>query len=789
MELDRFLDRLEGVTGGPDQFYGRCPAHDDRSASLSITEGTDGRILLRCHAGCGFSEIVGAMGLEPRHLFPGHEPPVTLAELAAAKQLPVEFLAQHGLHDLPASGVGITYRGLDGRQLVKTRSAPAARQGSRWPPGEPLMAYGLWRLVEFAAGRWLVLVEGESDALTGWLHGLPTIGIPGASTAEQTIDAPMLAGITTILVIQEPDAGGETFVRGVAARLKALGWNGDARVVTVDPDKDLSELHLRVGSAGFAAAFNTAAQRARPIGEVVGAFDASGGEDRSWPDPRPLGTAQAPLPHLAPNSLPASIADSVADSARRLGCPIEFVAVPMVIGLGTIVGRKVCIRPKAQDCWTVVGNLWGAIVSPPGTLKSPAADEGLRPLKALEADYRAEHQAQAPQHELRRIESKVRRADLEATVRDAVKNGQDLAGLRPLAAAALVAVPGPRRLVTSDATIEKLAEVLAQNPNGLLYVRDELSGWLRQFEREGHEADRAFFLESWDGKGDYTVDRIGRGTIHVSANCLSVFGTIQPAVLADYLRAAVRGGANDDGLVQRLQLLITGDEDVWTGIDSPPDAAAYDRTLQVFRNLDRMAPGQFGAIQDDGLPFLRFSGQAQRLFNEWLASLEAKLRDPSVHPALRAHLAKYRSLTPSLALLFHLSDVAGGLVRAGPVSEGALDLAIEWATLLEAHARRLYEGVMNLSSGVARLAEKITRGELRSGFTARDVQRKRWAGLDRDSIDDALDVLEDAGWIRRRSLRTRGRSKVTFEVNPRLGAPTSVAFVSASSGPDAGTAE
>lgn len=51
----------------------RCPAHEDRSPSLSIAEGADGRALLHCHAGCETSAVVAALGLEWSALFPdGH---------------------------------------------------------------------------------------------------------------------------------------------------------------------------------------------------------------------------------------------------------------------------------------------------------------------------------------------------------------------------------------------------------------------------------------------------------------------------------------------------------------------------------------------------------------------------------------------------------------------------------------------------------------------------------------------------------------------------------------------
>ncbi len=65
-----------------------------------------------------------------------------------------------------------------------------------------------------------------------------------------------------------------------------------------------------------------------------------------------------------------------------------------------------------------------------------------------------------------------------------------------------------------DTTVEKLGELLNQNPRGLLLMRDELSGLLRTLDKPGREGDREFFLEGWNGTGSYTYDRISRGTTH-----------------------------------------------------------------------------------------------------------------------------------------------------------------------------------------------------------------------------------------------------------------------------------
>src|SRR5690606_21503852 len=89
--------------------------------------------------------------------------------------------------------------------------------------------------------------------------------------------------------------------------------------------------------------------------------------------------------------------------------------------------------------------------------------------------------------------------------------------------------PKAKRYKTNDATIEKLSNILLDNPNGIMIIRDELAGWLSSLQKFGREGDREFYLESWNGYGSYTVDRVGRGTIHIPSLCLSIFGGIQPS--------------------------------------------------------------------------------------------------------------------------------------------------------------------------------------------------------------------------------------------------------------------
>jgi hypothetical protein len=70
MEITDFLSRLTKVKGRNGSWTACCPAHEDRSPSMSVKELSDGRILIHCFGGCGTDSILGALGLTMGDLFP-----------------------------------------------------------------------------------------------------------------------------------------------------------------------------------------------------------------------------------------------------------------------------------------------------------------------------------------------------------------------------------------------------------------------------------------------------------------------------------------------------------------------------------------------------------------------------------------------------------------------------------------------------------------------------------------------------------------------------------------------
>lgn len=71
MPIDQILDRLDKVKSqGKNKWMACCPSHDDKNPSLAVSELPDGRILIKCFAGCGAIEILTAIGLGLTDLFP-----------------------------------------------------------------------------------------------------------------------------------------------------------------------------------------------------------------------------------------------------------------------------------------------------------------------------------------------------------------------------------------------------------------------------------------------------------------------------------------------------------------------------------------------------------------------------------------------------------------------------------------------------------------------------------------------------------------------------------------------
>jgi putative DNA primase/helicase len=491
-------------------------------------------------------------------------------------------------------------------------------------------------------------------------------------------------------------------------------------------------------------------------------------------EPMPLPGELSPVHAFDYDLLPDALHRWVKDIAERVSCPADFVAIPAMLALSCVIGRKVSVRPQANSDWTVTANLWGKIIGRAGAIKTPAMSQATAPLKRLAARAQERYKAEMKESSQSQRVKKLQDEAAEKLARGALaKNlGADVAHLLP--AGEDDPEPILRRYTTANATMEALGELLRQNPQGMMLERDEIMGLLRELERDDKADHRAFLLETWDGNGSFTFDRIGRGlNLHIPHLCLSIVGTTQPGRIKKYLSDALRGGASDDGLIQRFSMSVWPDQSgEWVNVDRWPDDQAKKTAWAVFDRLDELDPQSIGALQDtdfngepEGTPYLRLEDKALSVFVEWRTELEDRLRSGDLHPAMESHLAKYRKLVPALALICHLAD--GG---HGPVTETAMLRALGWAVYLESHAKRIYGQALAPEVTTAKLIlSRIKRGNLpRDGFGSRDVWRPNWSGLtDAETVNTGLAYLVAMDWLIMEKVKTEGRPSTLYRLNGR----------------------
>lgn len=253
----------------------RCPRHDDRTNSAWLGDHQWG-----C-AACGFTEhfdtLADLLGVDlPEQVQRG----LTVAAYAEKKGLSLSTLQRAGVHEQVGKFgdalVAIPYRDADGHVLRTKLRGP---KGSWWAKdGEGTPLYGLDVLAS-RPGEPVLLVEGESDCHAGWERGVLVVGVPGA-TLFKAEHAEALQG-RSVVVWQEPDEAGATFVQRLAA------WFPKAKVLTAvqhhgEPVKDLCDLHQRVAQSGesWRDVWPSIIRTAFPIGSQppVVAFDTIAGD-------------------------------------------------------------------------------------------------------------------------------------------------------------------------------------------------------------------------------------------------------------------------------------------------------------------------------------------------------------------------------------------------------------------------------------------------------------------------------------------------------------------------------
>ena len=197
MDVHDILQRLHGVKGGSGQWSARCPAHDDKRQSLSISQGKDGRVLLRCHAGCSVDSICANLGISVKDLFVENQP-------KERSQVVATYTYPSGAQKLRYSDKHFSWRHPDGK--------------GGWEYNRKGVPHSLYVAGELSGV--VYVAEGEKDADS--LHNLGYDAVSGEDGAGPGKWRPeyteQLRGLF-VVIFQDNDQVGKDYARETASAL------------------------------------------------------------------------------------------------------------------------------------------------------------------------------------------------------------------------------------------------------------------------------------------------------------------------------------------------------------------------------------------------------------------------------------------------------------------------------------------------------------------------------------------------------------------------------------------
>jgi hypothetical protein len=727
--LETLLARVPSAKKVGKGWSARCPAHNDRRASLSIAEGDDGTVLVKCHAGCDTAVIVAAVGLKLADLFPpqsGVTPSRNGKAKSGGRTFPTanaavaELERRHGkrsalwtYHDVTGEPVGLVVRWdrSDGKDIL-----PLARHADGWrikamPQPRPL--YGLPNL---AAARLVVVTEGEKAADAARSLGFTaTTSAGGSEAAEQTYWGP-LAG-KDVWILPDNDPPGRKYADTVAGILAQLTPAPVVRVVELPDLPDGGDIVDWIDAHGEAAEPDGMWTEIEAMAQAVEPWRPGDADDLAY----------RPFPV---DALPVPVRGFVMELAAATGNDPACAALAALVVLAGAVGNRVAVQVKRG--WVEPAILWGAIVARSGTTKSALLKLATRPLVEMYKEARQQFAEDLATYEAERQRYAVERDRWKAAQKKGAGPGDP--PVEPEA-------PTERRLLVSDVTCEKLGVLLHDNPLGLLLMRDELAAWIGAFDRYasgGKGSDAPAWLSFFDSAPVVIDRKSAAGTIFVERASVSVLGSIQPGTLGRVFGAAER----ESGLLARLLLLQPPRQPVvWT------DEELSEGTATDWANLLRALMDIQPGADDQGKPRPRLIPLAPDAKPVYVAWHDAHGRDVAdTHSDdLAAHFAKLKGICPRLALLFVCVEAVAEGKAVAAIGRDHIERAIAVTDWFKHEARRVYFMLdeSDAECDQRRLVDWI--GHKGGIVTSREVQQGcRWL-KEPGAAEAALEELVKAG--------------------------------------------
>jgi primase 1 len=752
LTVEEILPRLEGVKGGNGQYSARCPAHDDKRASLSVSTGEDGRILLHCHAGCTVPEILDAVGLKESDLFQKEARGTPCRPQQARPKVVARY----------------NYTDAQGRFLFqKTRDENKGfswshKENGRWTKGrggDPV----LYNLPAIAGAKCLYIVEGEKDVETLKALHIPAVcGADGAGAGKWKPQYTEALKGKRVAVIQDNDDIGKAFaaetanaLHGAAASVRVLD------LTTIWPELpehgDTTDLVEHFGKEGIDKIQQLAKDTMEWAFVPFDPFVPSNGTGKAEPF-APFAPFAPPnanrLPAFPVECLPPALGKYVQAVADNIQVSADMAAVSALTVCAVCVQRKFIVNPKPG--WVEPLNLYAVIVAKPSERKSPVMKAMTRYLYEYAKE---ENERRAPEIEAYRTQRDILESAIASLMGSKAKDDgnklenildkkRELRELKPVR---------PLRLLADDVTTEALTSLIADNGGKMAVVSAEGGIFETLSGMYSNKVNIDAVLKAYSG--DYIqVDRKGRPPESIDHPALTILLFIQILVLNDIMGNDIFKGR---GMLARFLYCIpqsvVGHRVYETQAIEPATERDYENLL--YSLLSIREPEKAEAI--------RLSDEAAALSKSFFEELEPRLVDDLEE--IDDWAGKYHGQVIRIAGILHCC-IHGEDAAAELVSGGTMQNAITIGRYFLEHAKAAFLLMGLGESQDVKDAKYILKRIDSTGQTEiskRDLYRlcdSHFPSI--ELMEPILNLLIDHGYIRMEKVKTGGRPTEKVILSP-----------------------
>jgi DNA primase (bacterial type) len=752
MPKDKILPKLQDVKQiKQNEWMTRCPCHQDDKASLHITELPNGQLLIKCHAGCNYLDILGAIGLNKKDLYPPQEKPQDSPHRQQGKS---RIVAVYDYKDTDGNLIyqSVRYEPKDFRQR-----RPDGQNGWIWNlQGVEPLPYRLPELLNaLGSGEMVLICEGERDVENLLKRGFTaTTNHGGAGKWKEAYSKYFPVG-SRVTIIPDNDEPGRKHAQQIAEQLQSSGCQIKLINLPGLPEK------------GDASDWFNQGHTAEELQKII-ETTAIWGQD-PWELPIPFNSYE--LPPFPVEVLPDWLRNFAATVAIATQTPTDMAGLLSLTMVGACVSRS--FKVMARLGWVEPVNLYSLIVLAPGNRKSAVVAEIVAPLQEYESELveRMEPEYRTTKAKREAVEQALSIAkSTYAKARTANElKGKSLPELEQAIedlSHELSDTPEPSRvrLVCDDITIERLAGLMAEQGGAIAMFTAE-GGFVGMMAGRYSQGQSNFdiVLKAHSGE-EIRVDRINREPEFIKSPALSLAMAVQPAVLTDLTsRPEFRG----KGLNARFLYAIPDSNIGNRTIDPPavPEHVRHSYKANIKKLLKAAYPGN--GSQSQVVSTLILGDDAKDMLREFETWLEPQLAGHGELGSIQDWASKLAGAVVRITgILYIAKNIDNPLLASTKIGVDTISAAITIGQYLICHAKKAFDlmGANEDRESALDILDWI-KSQGKQEFTRRDVYCAMHNQFKKATdTDPSLNLLIEHGYIKETESKRKDQRK--FSVNP-----------------------